>query len=70
MKVYGKVSKVVNYPASMVKNLMELVVAAELNSLNELRSWRINRRVYGVKTSNYVELYACITDPCQLADNV
>ena len=59
--------RVANYHAAMIENLMELVAAAGLNSLDELRPWHINRRVNGTETRHYGELYPCIADQCLLS---
>jgi len=68
LDVDDKSIRVANYHASMIKNLMELVAAAGLNNLDELRPWHINRRVNGTDTRHYNELYPCITNRCLLSD--
>lgn len=68
LDVDDKAARVANYHASMIENLVELVAAAGLNSLNELRPLHINRRVNGTKIMNYAELYPSITDRCLLMD--
>lgn len=60
--------RVANYHTSMIENLMELVAAAGLNSLDELRPWHINRRVHGTETRHYGELYPSIADQCLLSN--
>jgi len=50
----------------MIENLMELIAAAGLNSLDELCPQHINRRVNGNELSDYSRLYPCITDRCFL----
>jgi len=59
--------RVANYHTAMVENLMELVAAAGLNSLDELRPWHINRRVHGTETKHYGELYPSIANQCLLS---
>lgn len=68
LDVDGKAVRVENYHTSMKDNLMELIAAAGLNQLNELRPWHINRRVNGTETKHYGELYPCITDQCLLSE--
>ena len=68
LDIDGKATRVANYHASMIENLMELVAAVGLNSLDELRPWHINHRVSGAETRNYAELYPGITDQCLLTD--
>ncbi|TCK17711.1 glutamate synthase domain-containing protein 2 [Thiogranum longum] len=69
LDVEDKSVRVANYHASMIKNLTELVAAAGLDSLNELRPWHINRRVDGTETRNYAELYPCISNGSLLSDS-
>ncbi len=66
LDIDDKSVRVANYHASMIKNLMELVATAGLNSLKELQPWHINRRVNGSNISNYAELYPCISEQCLL----
>jgi glutamate synthase domain-containing protein 2 len=68
LNVNDKAKRVANYHASMIANLTELVAAAGLNNLDELRPWHINHRVSGTETKHYGELYPCITCRCLLAD--
>ena len=63
-----KATRVANYHASIIENLMELVAAAGLKSLEELWPWHINRRVDGTDIRHYAELYPCIAEQCLLSD--
>lgn len=62
-----KATRVANYHASMIENLTELIAAAGLDGLEDLRPWHINRRVDGTDIRNYAELYPCIADQCLLS---
>ncbi len=68
LDVNDKGQRVANYQASTIENLMELIGAAGLETLDELKPWHINRRVNGTEITNYEELYPCITDKCLLSD--
>jgi len=68
LDVNNKSQRVANYQASMIENLVELLAAAGLNNLSELRPHHINRRVNGTEISNYAELYPCISQECLLND--
>lgn len=68
LDVNSKSQRVANYHASMVGHLVELIAAMGLNDLSELQPWHINRRVNDTDTSNYAELYPCISEQCLLAD--
>jgi len=62
-----KAARVANYHTSIIENLVELIAAAGLDNLDELRPWHINRRINGTDIRNYDELYPCITDGCLLS---
>lgn len=68
LDVDDKSVRVANYHAAMLKNLMELVAAARLSSLDELQPWHINRRINSAETKNYAELYPCIAVGCLASD--
>ena len=57
-----------NYHASMIENLMELLAAAGLSGLDEVRPMHINHRVHGADIRTYAELYPSTTAGCLLAD--
>lgn len=60
LDVGDKGTRVANYHASMIKNLMELLATTGLARLDELRPQHINYRVNGTLTSNYGDLYPSI----------
>jgi glutamate synthase domain-containing protein 2 len=64
LDVEDKASRVANYHASMIENLMELIATAGLVNLKDLRAEHINHRIGGTKVSNYAELYPSITHRC------
>jgi len=68
LDVEDKANRVAAYHDAMIENLVELIAAAGLNSLDELRPWHINHRVNGTEVANYAELYPCITDRCFLSE--
>lgn len=68
LDVDSKSVRVANYHASMIKHLMELIGAAGLTNLEELRPGHINHRVRGTEITNYAELYPRIMDCCLLSD--
>ena len=68
LDIEDKSIRVANYHKSMIKNLMELIAAAGLNSLDELRPSHINHRVNGTDIRNYSQLDPCITDRCFLSE--
>lgn len=67
LDVEVKSIRVAKYHEAMIENLMELIAAAGLNSLDELRPSHISRRVNGTEIRNYSELYPCVTDRSFLA---
>jgi len=56
--------RVANYHTSLVENLMELIAAAGLERLDQLKPWHINRRVNGTDIRHYADLYPCISEGC------
>lgn len=68
LDVTNKAARVANYHASMIKHLMELIAAAGLSKLDEIRPEHINRRIDGTENSNYAELYPGIANRCLLSD--
>lgn len=55
-----KAERVANFQRETVTNLMELIGAAGLSSLEELKPSHINRRIQGTDVKTYEELYPCI----------
>lgn len=68
LDVNDKGVRVASYHASMIENLTELVAAAGLNNLNEIRPCHINRRVNGHEIRHYADLYPGISNQCLLTD--
>ena len=64
--VTEKSQRVANFHRETVANLVELIGAAGLNSVEELRPHHINRRVKGTDVKNYAQLYPSITANCLL----
>ncbi|MEM0912908.1 MAG: FMN-binding glutamate synthase family protein, partial [Pseudomonadota bacterium] len=58
--VTDKSERVANFQKETVSNLVELVGAAGLNGLHELKPKHINRRVQGTEVKSYAQLYPCI----------
>ncbi len=69
LDINDKSKRVANYQASTVENLMELIAAAGLISLEEVQPRHINCRINGTEISNYTKLYPCLAECCLLADN-
>jgi glutamate synthase domain-containing protein 2 len=55
--VTDKAQRVANFHKETVANLAELIAAAGLSSLSELKPHHINRRVQGTDVKTYAELY-------------
>ncbi len=58
--VTDKAQRVANFQRETVKNLVELVGAAGLNGVHELKSRHVNHRIEGLNVKNYEELYPTI----------
>ncbi|VAW55859.1 Ferredoxin-dependent glutamate synthase [hydrothermal vent metagenome] len=69
LDVNDKGQRVANYQFSMIENLMELLAAAGLECLEDLKPWHINRRINGTEITNYKDLYPCITKNCLLSED-
>lgn len=67
--VSDKSQRVANFHKATVKNLLELLGAAGLCSLEELQPWHINRRVQGTDVKTYAQLYPEITPGCLLNEH-
>lgn len=64
--VTEKSQRVANFHSETVANLVELVGAAGLNSIEGLEPKHINQRVQGTNVKNYAQLYPTITKNCLL----
>ena len=62
--VSDKSTRVARFQKDTVENLMELLAAAGLDSLDQLTPNHINRRVQGTEVKNYAELYPVMAPDC------
>ena len=69
LNVEDKSKRVFNYHYSMIANLTELLAAAGLQHVEELRPHHIHRRVEGTVVRRYDELYPPIPEGCLLTDD-
>jgi len=66
--VEDKAKRVANFHNQTVENLVELLAAAGIDSIGQLRPEHINRRVHGTVVKTYQNLYPNITTNCLLSD--
>ena len=66
--VSDKATRVANFHSATIENLLELLGAAGLESLQELKPCHINRRVEGTNIKTYAQLYPSISANCLLDD--
>jgi len=64
--VSNKAARVANFHRDTVANLVELLAAAGLDSLDQLTPRHINRRVQGTEVKTYAQLYPNVTAGCLL----
>ena len=64
--VKDKATRVANFQRDTVANAVELIAAAGLDSLDDLRPRHINRRVQGTVVKTYAQLYPGISEGCLL----
>ena len=64
--VGDKATRVANFHKSTIENLVELLGAAGLESLDELQPRHINRRIEGTNIKTYAQLYPGISSNCLL----
>lgn len=62
--VTDKGQRVANFHHETIKNLVELIGAAGLDNLDELKPEHINRRVQGTDVKNYAQLYPQLSFSC------
>ena len=67
--VTDKAQRVANFHHESVKNLVELVGAAGLDSLSKLEAKHINRRIQGTDVRSYAQLYPALGDRVLLDPN-
>ena len=64
--VSDKAERVASFHRETIINLVELVGAAGLNGVHELRPKHINRRVQGTDVKSYAQLFPSISEGCLL----
>jgi len=69
LDVEDKSIRVANYHKAMIENLLELLAAAGLKKLEDLRPAHINQRVGGTVVRNYDQMYPPIPDSCLLYES-
>ena len=67
--VENKAQRVANFHRETVTNLVELVGAAGLDGIHQLKPKHISRRVAGVDVKTYAQLYPTIGKACLLDEN-
>jgi len=67
--VSDKATRVANFHRATIENLVELLGAAGLDSLSQLKPSHIQQRVQGTEVKSYADLYPCIEADCLLNDN-
>lgn len=67
--VSDKATRVANFHKATVENLMELLAAAGLDSLEELEPRHINQRVQGTNIMTYAQLYPSVEPGCLLNES-
>ena len=68
--VTSKADRVANFQRETVTNLMELVGAAGLDSIEQLEPKHINRRIQGTDVKTYAQLYPTISNGCLLDEQL
>lgn len=67
--VSDKATRVANYHRATVENLVELLAAAGLDSLDQLEPKHINHRVQGTNIKTYAQMYPGIEPGCLLNES-
>lgn len=67
--VSDKATRVANFHKETIQNLGELLAAAGLSNLSELKPEHINRRIQGTEIKSYAQLYPSIDDGCLLNES-
>jgi len=70
LDVENKSLRAANFQHEMIHNLTELLAAAGLEKLDQLKPRHINRRVSGTIVKTYHQLYPQLKDGCLLGDSV
>jgi len=68
--VTDKAQRVANFHRETITNLMELVGAAGLESIDQLEPKHVNRRIQGTDVRSYAQLYPCIKSESLLDDKL
>ena len=66
LDVTDKSERVARYQKAMITHLVELLEAAGLHDVSEVRPWHIIRRVNNEKTVSYADLYPSLDKGCLL----
>lgn len=67
--VSDKAQRVANFHESTIENLVELIAACGLDSIDQLEPCHINRRVQGTEIKTYSQLYPPIASGCLLNES-
>ena len=67
--VSDKAQRVANFHRSTIENMVELLGAAGLSTLNELEPKYINHRIEGTNIKSYAQMYPCVETNCLLNDD-
>lgn len=67
--VSDKATRVANFQKATVVNLVELLAAAGLDSLDQLEPKHINHRIQGTNIKNYSQMYPTIASGCLLNES-
>lgn len=67
--VSDKATRVANFHKATIENLIELLAAAGLDSLDQLEPKHINHRIQGTNIKNYAQLYPSIASGCLLEES-
>jgi len=67
--VSDKAQRVANYHRETITNLVELVGAAGLEGIHQLKPKHINRRVQGTEVKSYAQLFPLIAKDCLLSES-
>jgi glutamate synthase domain-containing protein 2 len=69
LDVSDKSERVYNYQKTMVENMLEVLAAAGMEKLGDLKPRHINHRVGSTVVKNYDQMYPTIPPGCLLADS-
>ncbi len=69
LDVTDKGQRVANFQHEMIHNLVELLAAAGLETLEQLEPKHIHSRISGTNVKTYQQLYPCIPNGCLLSES-